>query len=243
MNRLAKVLVFIVAIGLFPGVAGATWFANTETGVVFSGYNDAQIPGDVGTRFSFVDDLRTAPHPYFRLRVGKTIARRHTIAALYAPLTLYADGEFDRATRFDEKTYPPDTSLRGTFRFDSYRLTYRYDFYLSEKLEIGAGLTAKIRDAEIALGSYGYTNTGFVPLVNLRLKWRFADSWGLLLEGDGLVGPQGRAEDFLLAFEADLNEHVAVNFGYRILEGGADNDKVYTFSLLHYGALGVTARF
>jgi hypothetical protein len=28
--------------------------------------------------------------------------------------------------------------------------------------------------------------------------------------------------------------------GYRILEGGADNDEVYNFALFHYAAVGVT---
>jgi len=31
--------------------------------------------------------------------------------------------------------------------------------------------------------------------------------------------------------------------GYRILEGGADNEEVYTFSLFHYLVAGVETRF
>ena len=31
--------------------------------------------------------------------------------------------------------------------------------------------------------------------------------------------------------------------GYRFLEGGADNDEVYVFALVHYVAAGVVVRF
>jgi hypothetical protein len=31
--------------------------------------------------------------------------------------------------------------------------------------------------------------------------------------------------------------------GYRILEGGADVDEVYTFSLFHYAMIGAKVRF
>jgi hypothetical protein len=34
-----------------------------------------------------------------------------------------------------------------------------------------------------------------------------------------------------------------VKIGYRILEGGADNDKVHTFSLFHYTVAGLVMTF
>lgn len=36
---------------------GIPFFIDTETGAVFTGYNDVAIPGDNGTRFSLSDDL------------------------------------------------------------------------------------------------------------------------------------------------------------------------------------------
>ncbi|MFC1566818.1 hypothetical protein ACFL4A_03140 [bacterium] len=35
------------------------------------------------------------------------------------------------------------------------------------------------------------------------------------------------------------SDKLAIKFGYRILEGGADNDEVYTFSLFNYLVFGV----
>jgi hypothetical protein len=42
---------------------------------------------------------------------------------------------------------------------------------------------------------------------------------------------------------APLNDHVSLKAGYRILEGGADNDEVYTFSLFHYVVAGIVMTF
>lgn len=58
----------------------------------------------------------------------------------------------------------------------------------------------------------------------------------------GLVG-QARAEDALLAVVRDIGASTKLFAGYLILEGGADNDEVYTFSLFHYFVCGVEARF
>ena len=41
------------------GRAAAQLRVDVEGGVAFSGYNDVQIPGDSGTRFSLTDDLET----------------------------------------------------------------------------------------------------------------------------------------------------------------------------------------
>ena len=38
-------------------------------------------------------------------------------------------------------------------------------------------------------------------------------------------------------------ERVALMAGYRLLEGGADNDTVYTFSMFHYAVLGAELRY
>jgi hypothetical protein len=37
-------------------------------------------------------------------------------------------------------------------------------------------------------------------------------------------------------------DRISISAGYRILEGGADVDEVYSFALLHYGVVGLTVR-
>lgn len=58
-----------------------------------------------------------------------------------------------------------------------------------------------------------------------------------------LAASQGRAGDVLIAVVRDVGKATKLFAGYRILEGGADNDEVYTFSLFHYVVLGVETRF
>jgi len=70
-----------------------------------------------------------------------------------------------------------------------------------------------------------------------------SDPISLTFEGDALAAPQGRAEDVALSLSYDITEKVSFRLGYRLLEGGADNDKVYTFSLFHYAVAGLSYRF
>jgi len=137
--------------------------------------------------------------------------------------------------------------MTGTYKFNSYRLTYRYEIVLKPEFEFGLGFTAKIRDAKIALFSAGLisekTNLGFVPIINFRLLWNIDDTFGLLLDGDALVVPQGRAEDVLIAATYKLSDNLRIRAGYRILEGGADNDEVYNFALFHYASVGFSYTF
>ena len=116
-----------------------------------------------------------------------------------------------------------------------------------ETLEVSAGLTGKIRDAEISL--YGpeaarKTNTGFVPLLNVHVEWRpRGGRFGVVFEADALVAPQGRAEDVLVAATWAVSDAIVLRAGYRTVEGGASNDEVYNFAWLHYAVSGVELRF
>jgi hypothetical protein len=218
-----------------------------ETGVVFTGYNDVRIPGDEGTLFSMKDDLVSDPAFFYRIRADYTFGSRHTLSLLYAPLETKSEGSKAEDIFFEGVTFPANTELEGTYMFNSYRLTYRYDFVRKPKIEFGLGFTAKIRDAKIALSSsesYSEkTNVGFVPIINFRLLWNINEKFGLLLYGDALAAPQGRAEDVLIAATYKISDRVGIRAGYRILEGGADNDEVYNFSLFNYASVGIGFRF
>lgn len=218
-----------------------------ETGPVFAGYNNVRIPGDTGTLFSLNDGIKAETTIFYRLRASYKIKNRHTISLLYAPLKIKSEGRNTDDIVFEDALFPNNTTIDGTFKFNSYRLTYRYDIVNNPKLIFGLGLTAKIRDASIALASPSLsakkTNVGFVPIINFRLWWKASEKFGLLLDGDALAAPQGRAEDILLAATYKLSEQIGVRAGYRILEGGADNDEVYNFSLFHYASFGITYTF
>lgn len=218
-----------------------------ESGFVFSGYNDVRIPGNQGTLISLKDDLTPETKFFYRVRLNYTIKSRHTLSLLYAPLEIQSEGIIKNEVFFEGKTFPANTQLNAIYKFNSYRLTYRYDFVQKPTFEFGLGLTAKIRDARIALSSPSLLsekkNVGFVPIINFRLLWKIDDKLGLLFEGDALAAPQGRAADVLLATTYKFTDNLSIRAGYRILEGGSDSDKVYNFALINYATFGITYNF
>ena len=249
MSKTLQFIYLLVAVLFVPSVLfGQTfgWRFEVESGIVVNGYNDVRIPGDTGSDISLTDDLEPEETPFIRFFVARDLGRHH-LGLLVAPLRIEAEGSMDRAIDFNGETFEADTPLRSRYRFDSYRLSYWYDFVSEDDFVLGLGFTAKIRDAAIALSndnqSTEKTNTGFVPLLHLDLQWWFSENMSLVLKGDGLAAPQGRAEDFLLAIDGAVSSRMNLLAGYRILEGGADNDEVYSFALVHYATAGVSWRF
>lgn len=221
---------------------GQTSF-DLETGAVGTGYNNVRIPGDQGTLFSLKNDLVSKTEFFFRVRANYTINSRHTLSLLYAPLETVSNGSAPYDILFEGLTFPANADLKGTYKFNSYRLSYRYEIVIKPKLEFGLGFTAKIRDAKIALASASLesvkTNVGFVPIINFRMLWKPYDKFGILLEGDALAAPQGRAEDVLIAATYRVTDRLGIKAGYRLLEGGADNDEVYNFAFFNYASVGL----
>lgn len=106
-----------------------------------------------------------------------------------------------------------------------------------------SALPQKSGDARIALASAGLesekVNVGFVPIINFRMLWKPYEKLGILVEGDALAAPQGRAEDVLVAATYRISDHIGLKAGYRLLEGGADNAEVYNFALFHFATAGI----
>jgi hypothetical protein len=228
----------------------AQLFFNVETGMAFNTRNTVQFPNESNSqsdRIDITDEFSNGQTWFYRLRAGYTIAERHTISALYAPLSFSYREAFSEPKVFGENTFRAGEDLDLDYRFNSYRLTYRYEWINSGKFRFGIGLTAKIRDARISVRTEEQLSEtedfGFVPLINFRLSFQFNDKWAALLRGDALVGEQGRAEDVFLGASYVLSPYHRFNAGYRILDGGADVDQVYNFALVHYAALSYQYTF
>jgi len=237
------VLLMFCAFGTY-----AEGFLEVEAGAAFTGYNDVRIPSDTGSDISLAADTPPDPALALRFRGGFTFADRHTLMILAAPLTVRGSGLLDRPVTYQGTTFASGTKLESSYRFDSYRFTYRYSFIKKEGLELAAGATVKLRSADIALMSdtaYAHRrDIGVVPLLSAKVEWDFAPRFGLLLDVDALVSPFGRAEDLLLALRYRVSDPVALRIGYRILEGGSDGGgNVYTFALFHYATAGISVAF
>ena len=206
------------------------------------GGRSSLYPGDTGTRVDLAD---AHPGPELAPRVTLTWSptSRWSFRALAAPLKFEGQLAPAEPVAFEEMRFPAGQPLSGSYRFDSYRLSAYYRFRRGTRWSFRLGLTGKIRSAETTLsggGSSGsYDNVGFVPLIYGGTRYQAHPRLGFDLEFDALGAPQGRAEDVALKAEWAVTNRLTASAGYRVVEGGADNDKVYTFALFHYAVVGL----
>jgi hypothetical protein len=242
-----RIIIFALVV-VFAGIGCAVgaWDVNLETGYASSGYNNLRIPGNSGSWISLNTDLAIEGTPFYRLRVTKDVGTDSYLSVLYAPFTLNAKGTTAGPVVFNGTTFPAGR-VSGSYRFDSYRLTYGRRFRSDKPLSWKVGFTAKIRDAAVELSDGTRTsvkkNTGFVPLLNLGVQQKISQSFSLLIDADALAGGPGRAEDVLFAALWKSQKGIAYYAGYRFVEGGADTSEVYTFCLINYLSIGVSVPF
>lgn len=218
------------------------FWISVETGAVWQTVNRVQIPADSGTRFALTD-FGSSGGFAGRVYLGYRWKERHEIRALYAPLAITVNGSSAQPISFQGQTFASQTPLEGFYRFNSYRLTYRYVFHESEDWTLKVGFTAKVRDAEIRItqgeSRASRANVGFVPLLHFAATYRLSPRWFLLADLDALAAPQGRAEDLALQAGYRVRPEFAIIAGYRTVEGGASGTGgVYNFAWLHYAVLG-----
>jgi hypothetical protein len=135
MNNL---MVFAILLLLMPvmqtkaeaGDNEAKFAIEIEAGPVWQSRNDVQIPNiEEGTRFSLVDLIGNGPYPGARLYFTWNISRRHGLRLLAAPLTYTESGVFNSPVNFAGAVFDAGVSTEGTYKFNSWRITYRYQFY------------------------------------------------------------------------------------------------------------------
>lgn len=231
-----------VCSSLFAIEPKSKWFTELEAGPVWQTRNDCRIPGDSGTFFS-LKDFGSGPFLSGRIYAGYRWTEKSEFRLLFAPLKLTGSKVIDSPISFQGQNFSAGGLTESLFRFNSYRLTYRYRVLDENDWKIWLGFTAKVRDAEISLTQGGTSakksDLGFVPLLHFKVNYRLSPSLAMDLDADALAAPQGRAEDVVLRLSYELAPSWRANVGYRLLEGGADNSKVYTFSFLHYAVAGL----
>jgi len=222
------------------------WFSQLEIGPVFQSRNDVRIPNDTGTLVSLKDFSQKVTIAG-RIYLGYRWTEKSDFRLLFAPLSLNGSANNHPTFSFQGTTFYPAWPIVSLYRFNSYRLSYRYLFHEKGPWRLWVGFTAKIRDAEIAFSQRddraSKKDLGFVPLLYFRALYLITPRSFVDLDVDALAAPQGRAEDVALRYWFPLGDTVQANVGYRLLEGGADNDKVFTFAFLHYLVAGLQFRF
>lgn len=244
MIKVSCLMISLIGVAI---LYGHSFELDIESGAMFVAYSDVQIPKSSGTLISFSEELTTDPAWFVRGRLTYFISNRHSLSALVAPLTLHATGSVNRDVVFEGVTFPANAELSTVYKFNSYRLSYLYHIPINERVKLGIGFTAKIRDAKISIESPAdyseKTDLGFVPIIRFSGWWNFAGPMALLLEGDALAAPQGRAEDISLTLQGRISKSLTIKAGYRVLEGGSDVDAVYSFTWINYALAGLIITF
>ncbi|MSP18490.1 MAG: hypothetical protein EXR74_02845 [Bdellovibrionales bacterium] len=126
------------------------WFLEMEAGPVWQSRNEAKIPGTTGTKFS-LKDFGGGPFLSGRVYGGYRWTDRSEFRALFAPLTLKGSRNLYSPIDFQNSTFTAGTDTHSVYKFNSYRLTYRYRLVDSDKWIFWIGFTGKIRDAKVSL--------------------------------------------------------------------------------------------
>jgi hypothetical protein len=209
-------------------------------------YNNVSIPGKTGTRFSLKEATGSGPWTRARVTLLQPQGERRGMRFVYAPLEVSGTGTLSRPTTFRDATFATGTPTDGTYRFNSYRVSW---FKRDPKPggELRYGVTLKVRDANIALAQgtlrRNEYNLGVVPLIYVGGERRFTDRLTGYLDFDGLAAPQGRAFDIGLSLGYRVSKDTDFLLGLRTLEGGANNKEVYNFTRVNYLSAGLMQRF
>lgn len=237
-------IIILATIFSTPTESSAQEFSlELETGGLWFGNNDVRIPNNGGTKFDMLDLIGSDVVPYLRFRLNAEFGDRHTLRFLAAPIRKIGTGLFEDPVFFEETNFEAGVATDGLYKFNTYRVTYRYTFYDEERWTLGAGAAALIRDAEVELTQPDRTDSntdlGFVPLLHLYAEGRFSDRYSMILDIESLAATQGRATDASLTLNYSLSENWTLYTGYRVLEGGADVDEVFNFAWINFGLVGL----
>lgn len=240
--RWTSLLVF----SLFPFAAFAQdrFTFDLEGGPAWQLRNDFAVPGDGGTLVRIED---RGPVPAFRATLTWRVSERWSARFLVAPLSASSDIVSQSPILFEGATFAAGERVRTEYRFNSYRAGAFYAFAPRGKWSFRAGMTLKVRDAEIALSSdrasAEKTNVGLVPLLYAGARYQASPLVAFDVDADGAAASQGRAVDIAARVESAISDRLAVYGGARLLEGGADNDEVYSFGTFAYAVGGVRVRW
>ena len=239
-----KLILPAVFLCIISSVSYATEI-NVELGGVNNPYNRVAIPGDDGTQFQLAKAFRSTDF-YHRLSLSHKF-NRHGVRFLYAPLKLNGSATFSKNIDFMGQNYVSGQKIDAEYQFNSYRASWFYQIDDEGPWQTRIGATAKVRDAKTKLSQGSVSklkrNSGLVPLFYLYSAYEWSNGFRMALDFDGLIAPQGRAFDAALMVGYSVLKNLDLNVGYRMLEGGVDNDTVYNFSRFQYAFTSLTWEF
>lgn len=232
-----------------PFKAQSNWELRVMPQLAFGGKNTVQRPNNnEGTRiylnkeFDRKSDVTFSP----RIELEYTYKKNHFIATA-SWLEDRFEGISPKEILYDNYVFGKGVNLDTKYKFNTYRIGYRYGLVETNHFSFQLGATLLIRDAAITLSDPGqkakYTNVGVAPLLSYYLGWQPGSHFTLFSSGDGFAVKAGRAFDIFAGIKYRFNSFLSAYGGYRLLEGGSDGKKVYTMANFNFVSLGIGIDF
>ena len=218
-----KIIIIAILLGLSPVEAGEV---SLELGTGFSQFNYFQKPNINTNRV----DLNYKKIISYRIKYTHDLKNNWFLSFLYAPLETNYQIKNKTPIIFNNSHYQAG-KVDVFYKFNSYRVGFLKKIE-RKKYSYWGGLVGKIRDAriEVSQGSINdsFSNIGFVPLLSFGGEYKFRD-FSLYSHTDALAAPQGSAYDTQLEIRIYKNKQ-SYSWGYRLLGGGVDNEKIKNFA-------------
>lgn len=198
--------------------------------------------------------------PFSRFEADLSPVKKHHILFLYQPLTINTQAPISGNFKYGEIEYSPeDGFLDLTYAFNFWRFSYLFDYIDNGNFFLSPGISFQIRNASIvfkasesAKGSVS-DNIGPVPILKLKLGYRWDNGVFVLFDGDGFYASNrffngaeypftGYIYDLSTRAGYKIDEKSSSYINVRFLGGGAEgtNDsEEYTYNDLHTVSLSL----
>ena len=220
--------------------------ADLEGGFAYQTRNTCAVPAD-SQKFSYRDLIGRGPFDYGRFTAIIHDEDNSGYRIVIAPLNISGIGKLANTTSFSGVSFAPGVSTSGRYIFNNYRFSWWHKWKPISEVNIRAGWTLFIRDANVSLAqgakSASFYNLGPVPLYYMLAERKLGDRLSAEFEFDGLVAPEGGALDFGLGLDYRLNSAAALKARLRYLDGGTGSGSAYDYATFNYISLGVEFRF
>ena len=230
-----NILIILLGIFSFEAFPLAVTYDYSEVSTEFNYFS---LPPKSGNRLDLPEGKGGNTSRLF-VEIGNGGASSWTI--LYSPLTVNYSFVADKNFEFNGKNYTQGLGTQVSYKFNSYRLGYRRNFYFT-RVKLWFGGLLKVRDANLCVTQNNeqncYDNVGPVPLLNVGAKFIIIGTLYGEVNVDGLAAKQGSAYDVV----ADIGMKITgvdLLFGGRLLGGGAENETLENFAQFSYLRLGV----
>ncbi|MBI9109141.1 MAG: hypothetical protein JEZ04_20520 [Spirochaetales bacterium] len=224
--------------------ATVKFFLESELGTLGIQYHTIRIgTSGTATDFDFVNQGgQEILYRFERYNAGLVIADQHRISFLYQPLEIVTEVTFKDNVVIDGVTFATGTPMEVSYGFPFYRITYGYDFFKEENIDLGLGAALQLRNASIVFKSLDGTqmtvsqNLGPVPAIHLFGRYSFDGGFYVLTDITGLYASSALINGASFNFEGSILD-ASLRAGYTLKN---NIDLFLNFRFLGGSASGVS---